>query len=193
MKDLAPGLIETSRLLLVPLPFEAYGLLLAGRNVEAERLVGLSLDGSRLAELAPLIRYQYDQLQQDPTQVAWLVRLIRLRDHPTVVGDIGFHAPPDDNGMVEIGYTILQQYRRQGFAMEAAMAMAGWAANHPRVRTLRASISPDNEPSLRLARGLGMVEVGRQMDEIDGEEIVLEVPLPFGSDARSWRRQAPVS
>ena len=41
---------------------------------------------------------------------------------------------------------------------------------------LRAAISPDNEPSLALIRRAGFVEVGSQMDEIDGLELIFEKP-----------------
>ena len=45
-----------------------------------------------------------------------------------------------------------------------------------RGRVLRASISPDNEPSLALIRKAGFVEVGSQIDEIDGLELIFEKP-----------------
>ena len=48
-----------------------------------------------------------------------------------------------------------------------------WAAQHG-ARVLRASIAPDNEPSLALVRRAGFVEVGEQMDEIDGLELIFE-------------------
>ena len=50
-----------------------------------------------------------------------------------------------------------------------------WAAEHG-ARVLRASISPDNEPSLALIDKAGFVEVGSQMDEIDGLELIFEKP-----------------
>jgi RimJ/RimL family protein N-acetyltransferase len=75
--------------------------------------------------------------------------------------------------MVEIGYTIVPSRRRQGFASEAAAGMWGWAARHG-ARVLRASISPDNEPSLALIHKAGFVEVGSQIDEIDGLELIFE-------------------
>ena len=77
--------------------------------------------------------------------------------------------------MVEIGYTIVRSRRRQGYASEAADGMWRWAAEHG-ARVLRASISPDNEPSLALINKAGFVEVGSQMDEIDGLELIFEKP-----------------
>ena len=53
--------------------------------------------------------------------------------------------------------------------------LAPRAAEHGAL-VLRASISPDNEASLALVRKAGFVEVGSQMDEIDGLELIFEKP-----------------
>jgi [ribosomal protein S5]-alanine N-acetyltransferase len=42
---------------------------------------------------------------------------------------------------------------------------------------VRVSITPNNKPSLALARALGFHHVGERMDDIDGRELVLERPL----------------
>jgi ribosomal-protein-alanine N-acetyltransferase len=173
-----PGFVQTQRLDLRPLPLPAYHLIAEGRQTDAEELLGISLDGFRVADLLRLVRYRLEQLKTDPTQLPWLIHLMILRERPTVVGDIGFHGPPDENGIVEIGYTVCEGFRRQGFATEAATGLARWVGTQPGVRGLRASISPTNAPSLALAARLGLVEVGSQMDEIRGKELVFEGPVP---------------
>jgi hypothetical protein len=85
--------IQTSRLDLRPLPLPAYHLLATGRQSEAERLLGIKLDGSRLVELSPIIRRRVDQLQRDPSELPWLIHLVILREQPAMIGDIGFHSP----------------------------------------------------------------------------------------------------
>ena len=111
----------------------------------------------------------------NPAEEPWLLRAIVLRDSAEAVGYANFHAPPDERGMVEIGYTILPSQRRHGYATEAANGMWDWAARNG-ARILRAAISPDNEPSLALVRRAGFVEVGSQIDEIDGLELIFEKP-----------------
>lgn len=113
------------------------------------------------------------QLAREPTQEPWLLRAIVLRDSAIAVGYVNFHAPPDDRGMVEIGYQVLPAHRRRGYATEAAQGMWSWAARHD-ARVLRASVAPDNVPSLAIMRHAGFVAVGRQIDEIDGLELVFE-------------------
>jgi RimJ/RimL family protein N-acetyltransferase len=41
------------------------------------------------------------------------------------VGDIGFHHKPNAAGQVEMGYMVCEEYRRQGYASEAADAPTG--------------------------------------------------------------------
>ncbi|WP_308401196.1 GNAT family N-acetyltransferase [Streptomyces sp. AC512_CC834] len=97
-------------------------------------------------------------------------------DRGLVVGHAGFHGPPDEVGMVEIGYSIAPDFRRQGYARSALIELLRRAAAEPAVTTVRATISPDNVASLATISGFGFVEVGEQWDEEDGREVVFEVP-----------------
>jgi [ribosomal protein S5]-alanine N-acetyltransferase len=104
----------------------------------------------------------------------WLLRAVVTRDQPAMVGRVGFHGPPDPNGMVEIGYKIDAAYRRCGFGFECAHRLIEEAERLPQVSVVRASIAPDNVPSLRIAERLGFARVGERIDEIDGLELVFE-------------------
>ena len=77
--------------------------------------------------------------------------------------------------MVEIGYRVLPAYRRRGYGREIAQTMWRYAAAHPQVRVLRASVSPDNTASLSIVQAAGLVQVGEEWDDEDGLEHVLEV------------------
>ena len=133
-------------------------------------------DGILDPENSPL-HYRIPQVRADPSVNPWLMRLAVLREpEPVIVGLANFHDRPDENGMVEIGYRVLPRHRRQGFATEIARTMWRAAALHPDVRVLRATISPDNEPSLAIVRGFGFAHVGEQEDPEDGLELIYELP-----------------
>ena len=119
---------------------------------------------------------RHGQLTADPTEEPWLYRAAVLRETGRVVGRVGFHAPPDADGAVEIGYSVAPAHRRQGLATEMAVGLIGWGASQG-ARTCIASVRPDNAPSLALIRRLGFVRTGEQMDEIDGLEWVFELGL----------------
>lgn len=121
------------------------------------------------------------RVRERPEEAGYLARaMLRTAAPRTVVGHCGFHLPPDDRAMVEIGYTVEPAFRRQGFAEEAvrALARAAFAAG---AKVLRASVAPDNAASLALVEKLGLDRVGTQWDDVDGEEHVFEVGLPLGA------------
>jgi RimJ/RimL family protein N-acetyltransferase len=123
------------------------------------------------------LRDRSSQAEADPAVIPWFPRALLLRKgverpEPIVVGHAGFHGPPDEGGRVEMGYTVIAEHRRRGFAEEAVRALMGWAASERGVTRFRASVGPWNAPSLNLVRKLGFVRVGVQWDEEDGEELV---------------------
>jgi RimJ/RimL family protein N-acetyltransferase len=125
------------------------------------------------------LRLRSAQAEAHPTALSWYPRVLLLRDAalagqtgPRVVGHAGFHGPPDDEGRVELGYTVVTEHRRRGFAEEAVRALMAWAASACGVIRFRASVGPWNVPSLGLVRKLGFVQVGSHWDEEDGEELV---------------------
>lgn len=115
------------------------------------------------------------QVELDPASAAWVTGVIWDDRHRTAVGRAGFHGPPDASGMVEIGYAVVPAHRRRGYARAALEALLERAAHDARVRTVRVTISPDNEASQRLTSQYGFVEVGEQQDDEDGLEVIYEV------------------
>lgn len=123
-----------------------------------------------------LWRYRLGQITADPAGARWMARQAVVGKGGAVVGHAGFHGPPDEAGTVELGYAIDPAFRRLGYARAALAELLRRAAGAPDVRTVRATISPDNVASLATIAGFGFVEVGEQWDEEDGLELVFEVP-----------------
>ncbi|MER7077297.1 Acetyltransferase (GNAT) domain-containing protein [Saccharopolyspora kobensis] len=117
-----------------------------------------------------------EQVAEDPGSAAWVTGVIWDVQRELAVGRAGYHGPPDESGMVEIGYAVDPAHRRRGYARAALEALLRRAAREPQVRTVRVTISPDNAASYRLASQYGFAEVGEQWDDEDGLEIVYERP-----------------
>jgi ribosomal-protein-alanine N-acetyltransferase len=125
------------------------------------------------------LAFRLRQTSDDPTRAPWLVRAIVVPENREMIGHIGFHGPPGINARreplaVEVGHTIFPAHRRQGYAGEAVRALLAWAREQG-IDHFIASVSPENEPSLRLVRRLGFAEVGRHWDDEDGEELEFEL------------------
>jgi RimJ/RimL family protein N-acetyltransferase len=118
-----------------------------------------------------------DQVLDDPPSAAWITGVVWDPDRRLAVGKAGYHGPPDEAGMVEVGYSIDPQHRRRGYARAALRALVDRAGREPGVTTVRASVSPDNVASRDLVLSEGFVAVGEQIDEEDGLEIVYEVAV----------------
>jgi RimJ/RimL family protein N-acetyltransferase len=164
--------IETARLDLVVLDRE----FLASTLVELPP-PNLGFDPAGfLAGADDVIAVRIAQIDEDAHALPWLLRAIVLRAEHRAVGFINFHAPPDERGMVEIGYEVLPAYRRRGYAFEAVAALIAWAGTQ-HARIVRACVAPDNAASLALLRRGGFALTGEQMDEVDGRELVFERPI----------------
>jgi RimJ/RimL family protein N-acetyltransferase len=177
--------ITTERLELVSMSIPFMRALVAGDLAAAEAAIGAHVPAWLPGQLEHFLEYRLAQLAVDPSIRHWLGRAIILTGEDgrrRVVGTIGFHGPPDGAGRLEVGYSVDPEFRRRGFAREALRAMFDWAASTHGVRRFIASISPSNEPSLRLAGGFGFVQTGSHMDDIDGLELVFEAPWPGAPD-----------
>jgi RimJ/RimL family protein N-acetyltransferase len=120
-------------------------------------------------------RFRSAQVREDPTSATWITGALWDAATDLVVGKAGFHAPPDPEGRVEVGYAVVPGLRRRGYARAALEVLLERAAGEPAVRVVRASVSPDNTASLGLIAQYGFLRVGEQWDDEDGLELVYEV------------------
>jgi RimJ/RimL family protein N-acetyltransferase len=173
--------IRTPRLELVSMSIPFMQALVARDIPAAAREIGAAVPAGMPDDLANFLQYRLAQIQVDPSVVQWLGRGMVLADGDggrRVIGAIGFHGPPDEQGRLEVGYRVEAAYRRQGYTSEAVRALFDWAWRAHGITRFVASISPDNEASQRLAAGFGFVKVGSHMDDIDGLEIEFETSWP---------------
>lgn len=162
---------------LVHLNLDAMLALLAGDLSGASAEAGVQLTDYFLGdESIWLWQIRVDQIRQDPNTAPWFARAAVDEESGLVIGHAGYHGPPDEAGMVEVGYSVDPRYRRQGYAGQMVTELLRRAKAEPDVRTVRASISPDNVASLATVARFGFAQVGEQWDEEDGLELIFEIP-----------------
>lgn len=81
------------------------------------------------------------------------------------VGNGGFRGGPDSTGTVEIGYAVLEEYQRRGYASEAVEALVAWAFLQPGVRRVIAETYAVLIGSIGVLRKTGFREIGPGSDE----------------------------
>jgi RimJ/RimL family protein N-acetyltransferase len=155
--------------------------VLAGAVEAAEALVGARLPPWWLGD--PDVRaglsIQLRALRADPAEAPWRIRLMVLGEERRVIGSIDMKGPPGPDGTVDMGWAVEPTYRGRGFATEAARAVLAWLAVQPGVRRVTARIQPENLPSIRVARRLGLRQTAERHPE---QGIVWEIePRRAGS------------
>ena len=130
---LAPEALHTERLVLVALTPE-----LARTALEDRPKLGCVL-GGRVPETWPGADFarMLPRLARGTEQVSPGAESTRLLVHTadgTLIGETGFHGPPDGSGTVEVVYSIVPAYRGRGLASEATRALIQHALSRPDTR-----------------------------------------------------------
>lgn len=78
----------------------------------------------------------------------------------SLVGSGGYFGPPDCNGVVEIGYSVLPKWQRRGYATEIVNALVFHASSFENTKSIIAHTSPENEASKRVLISSGFRDAG---------------------------------
>ena len=138
-------MIETSRLRLYAASREQMETFIAAQTVDALKAAySEMLDGA----LAHPDRWEW-----------YAIWMVELRDG-THVGEFCFKGIGED-GKVEIGYGVAEDWRGNGYATEAVSALVDWAMKRPGVLMVTAETEPSNIASQRVLEKAGFVQTGK--------------------------------
>jgi len=169
MAALVPQPITTARLRLIPATDAHLRAALKGREALAAAM-GRTVPASWPPEHfdATAVNYTLDWLRKHPSDAPWGFYCIELPAADggpgTLVGTGGFKGGPDEDGIVEIGYSVLPEFQRRGYALEAVMGWVDFAFGHPKVQMLCAHTLASGAPSIGVLRKAGFVMTGRGHD-----------------------------
>ena len=99
---------------------------------------------------------------ENPVELQWGMYYVidpASTDGPAVAGIVGFKGGPQD-GVVEIGYSMLPEFRRRGYATEAVAALVELAFAHEEVDRVVAETLPELSASIGVLLRSGFVLVG---------------------------------
>jgi len=154
--------IESRRLILVAATVELVEADLAGREEFADAIA------AQIPENWPpdlyestAMRVTLEQLQ-DTAEHGWSLwyLLSKRQGSPKVIGICGFKGKPDESGRVEIGYSVMSQFRIQGYATEAVSRLVVWAFSHQNVTEVTAETLPHLRQSIRVMEKNGFTFTG---------------------------------
>ena len=111
----------------------------------------------------PALEFTLDRLAASAQQAGWwlhFVVLARGARGRTLIGSAGYKGPPSPDGTVEVGYGIVRDHQRQGYASEAVRALLEHAFAVPAVHRVIAETLPELTPSIGVLRKCGFRLVG---------------------------------
>ena len=130
--------LQIPRLLLVSTPLEVLETRVSHDAFEAD--VAFGKKGVRVSftlewrgDARAIFPAILQQTKSQPYPAQWSATIIDNTEW-VAVGQMGFKAPPDEHGSVELGYGINPACQNRGYATEAAQALVAWALEQPTVR-----------------------------------------------------------
>ncbi|MDX1380745.1 MAG: GNAT family N-acetyltransferase [Xanthomonadales bacterium] len=163
----APRYIASPRLRMVSATAGLLNADLASRAALAEALEAIVPDNwpPELYD-RPAMEWAQRQLA-DPAEQGWSFwYLLHTAEtgQDELIGLCGFKGRPDAQGSVEIGYSMLDQFRNLGYASEAVARLVEWAFGHARVSEVSAETLPYLRQSIRVLEknGFGFAGPGSE-------------------------------
>lgn len=157
-------MIRTERLTLVPATDASTRAALDGPAALAASL-GAVVPATWPPEYldGPALDYTLDRLAEGPEQAGWWLHFIVLEGDGAgrvVIGSAGFRGPPSPDGTVEVGYGIVSDHQRRGYASEATRGLVARAFALPQVTRVIAETLPKLAPSIGVLRKCGFRHIG---------------------------------
>jgi ribosomal-protein-alanine N-acetyltransferase len=156
--------IDTERLQLITFTVEMMEAFLKGNN-EIEKITPY-----RVAPEYPLevykqfFEYKINRFRKYPFENEWEGIIIHKEDN-MIMGDMGFKGGPNDEGIIDLGYSIVPSYQGKGYATEMGKAMVDWGISQPNVNRVIAACNPDNFASIQVLEKIGFKITNKTEDK----------------------------
>jgi len=158
--------ITTDKLVLIPVNLEIIKELIKGDGKSLESLGIEKHKNWPTEDTKDILHIFCCRLEECNMLTGFEFWMIVKKDNNTIIGDIGFKGEPDEEGVTEIGYGLVEEERGKGFGLEALKAMIAWALSQENVKIVKAECLIENKPSARILEKAGMKEVNRDEELI---------------------------
>ena len=143
--------VETERMYLYPLRDEEMRLVIEKESdPEMKQAYMEMLEGS---------------LSNSDKRIWYAIWNMELKDESgIIVGDFFFKGLSDD-GVIEIGYGLKEEYRHYGYMTEALKAITEWALSQESVKQVEAETDAENIASQKVLLQSGFISNGKMGEE----------------------------
>jgi len=112
---------------------------------------------------APALEYTLERLAEGPEQAGWWLYFVVVIDEAgsrTLVGSGGYKGPPTPDGTVEVGYGIVSDHQRRGYATETVHRLLDRAFALSEVHRAIGETLPELQPSIGVLLKCGFRLIG---------------------------------
>ena len=143
--------VETERMYLYPLSGEEMRLVIEKESdLEMKQAYAEMLEGS---------------LSNPDKRIWYAIWNMELKDESgIIVGDFCFKGLSDD-GVIEIGYGLKEEYRHHGYMTEAVKVITEWALSQDGVKQVEAETDAENIASQKVLLQSGFISNGKMGEE----------------------------
>jgi [ribosomal protein S5]-alanine N-acetyltransferase len=157
--------INTERLQIITFTTEMMDAFLKG-NSEIEKIIPYKVASEYPLEVyKQFFAYKIERFRKFPNETEWEGIIIHKIDN-TIMGDMGFKGGPNEEGIIDIGYSIVPSYQGKGYATEMGKAMVDWGLSQPSVRKVIATCDPDNFASIRVLEKVGFHIINKTKEKL---------------------------
>jgi [ribosomal protein S5]-alanine N-acetyltransferase len=160
--------IETPRLGFIPMTAESLEAAARGEK-ELQFFLGIKVAEGLIEPIHKerVFPIRMEKLRRNPDCSKWYGFVVE-REKNTVIGMMGYKTPPNDNGLIEIGYGIHSQFQGKGYASEMVKGLIEWAYQQEDVKGITATnILKNNFASIKMVEKMGMVLLHENKDTVD--------------------------
>lgn len=151
----------TERLILIPYTTQICQNLLKNNFIDLEKMGvkrGKSWPDEDVMETLPKIINNLAKVNSPTGFESWM---IIKNDTLEIIGDAGFKGFNEKENNADIGYGIIREERRKGYAEEAVEELIKWGFLQGFVKEITASCLLDNLGSINLLKKLDFTEITR--------------------------------
>jgi ribosomal-protein-alanine N-acetyltransferase len=155
--------LESDRLQMIPLYKDNLRLLIEDRQKMEENLGLVISNVENEDSVKDAMKTSLQNVTENTEDYLWFTFwVIVLKEENRIIGGLCFKNRPNNNGEVEIGYGIQEEYRCKGYMTEALKEIIRWAFAFDCVSAVIAETEKTNLPSHRVLEKVGMRNYGKR-------------------------------
>ena len=156
----------TQKLILIPFTIQICNHIIDGDFSDLYKMglkKGKSWPDNDVIETLPKIINNLSKVEAPTGFESWM---IVKNDTSEIIGDVGFKGYNYQEENIDIGYGIIQEERRNGYADEAASALIKWAFSNENIKEITARCLIENVSSIQLLKKMKFIEIKKDENMI---------------------------